>query len=169
MEINYKKKECIIFPQLTCIFSICIYIVLAIIYRKYTLYKLLFIPPIIFAVCFYLINRGIIDKNFKNFNTGLMISLIFAISCFIFKFAGYFFIIVIFIWARNDDDDDLYRKSDDSYSYIFFNKLTFVMFITSVIDFFLAAILFCFKNKVKKFCECQKYNQNEFTNAPLIV
>ena len=166
MEINNKKKECIFFPQLTCIFCFCIYIVLAIIYRNYPSYKALFIPPIIFAVCFYFINTGIIDKNFKNFNTGLKLSLIFAISCFIFKFVSYFFIIIIFVLAGNDNDD-LYKKSSDSIICIFFNKLTFVMFITSVIDFFLATILCCFKNKVKKFCENQNYNQNESTNAPL--
>ena len=84
-----------------------------------------------------------------------MISFIFAISSAAFKiltvFNGFLMIFLLFGTAYNDND------------------LFFLMFSTSLIDFIFTAILFCFKNKVKKFCENQKYNENEFTYAPLIV
>ena len=156
MEINYKKKECIIFPQLTCVFCICIYIgVISIYNKKYNFYLILLCPVVALTLCFYFINRGIIEKNFNKFRTGLMISLIFSISSAAFKILNVFcgFLTIFLLFGRTYKNNDLF----------------FLMFSTSLIDFIFSAILFCFKNKVKKFCENQKYNENEFTNAPLIV
>jgi len=172
MEINYKKKEYIIFPQIACILSIVCYISIAFIYRKNYLYAFFYIPYINFILIFYFINKGIINKNYNNFNIGVMISWIFAISSFLFKFGYYFFAIILILFlmglGNGDDDDEVrYRNSDDD-DYLLFNELTFIMLITSVIDSILAAVLICYKNKIKKYCERQQYDQNEFTNFPLI-
>ena len=123
MEINYKKKEFLICPQIICIFLIFTYISLLVyVYIKYCNYLqyFLFIPIIFFTLSFYYINKGIINKNFKNYNNGLMTCLIFAITSAIFKFIHFIIYFFVYYYDRYDDDD-LYRKSDlDS---TFFNKL----------------------------------------------
>ena len=176
MEINYKERKCIICPQFICILYILIYIFL-IIYeytkKNFEYQTILLFPVIIYTTIFYFINNGIINKNFNKFKMGIMLSLYFAIGSFVTKFFGYFLIILLFLgldFSDDDEDDDLIRKSvKKSISYIFFNDIILIMLVTSSIDFLFSWFLFIFKNQVKKFCENQPYDQNEFTNFPLIV
>ena len=73
-------------------YILCVDIVIIANFKKFYLIIILFASIVIFTLCFYYINSGIIEKNFNKFRTGLMISLIFAISCFILKISLIFLI-----------------------------------------------------------------------------
>jgi len=174
MEIKYKQKKYIICPQIICIFFICLYISLILyLYKKYNtiIYYFFFIPVIAYTFCFYFINKGIIDKNYNNFNYGIMISLFYAIICSVVKLLFYLFLFLLLLSMRgnfDEDIDNINRGKKKLKEDLSLEMICIILLATIFIDFIFPAFLFLFKKNVKKFCENQVDGQNIFTNAPLI-
>ena len=162
--VNQNKIN-VILPQATCLFIIIINFIYCYIFST----KLEYITQIYICIIFYhifiyyYINKGIKQKNYSKYNTGLILSLIYSIIAtfskfilFIILLASLSFIDLILMILFQKKDDNLEYKPYYAF-YLFFFFLFYISF-----DWLLTIILLCYYKKIKNLCSNNNYNVNFF-------
>ena len=128
--VNQNKIN-VILPQATCLFIIIINFIYCYIFSTKLEYIIqIYICIIIYHIfIYYYINKGIKQKNYSKYNTGLILSLIYSIIATFSKIIlffillaslSFFDLILMILIPKKNEDDNLQYKPYVFYLFFFF-------------------------------------------------